>query len=369
MIPSPTDPDIFCILDIEDREDSYSSLLVHLLHASARLRARVLAHAFPADPPSPEHATVELRKKLTDHDIVDVLLGSDHPDSRWRLFIESKLFSGEHGEQTRRYLEACRQQAAPNGRAAGIFLTLHGKGGSSAETQPLTHRELTRWIEEYLPDFAARPILQLAARAYIARAQVPLPEAPDTKPVFDLLEQPAGLVPHLAGTDALGTAIKRGLPDPWQHAAIWIQGHGHANPGLQFWRPSWRGTELTGTCWTPDNVFAHLEIELTEWPPWRLKLHFETEPYLTQAEINSLDGHAEFVKMREAFRTAVHTGLGASTTWRRSNYALQTAAFKFTPKLGLTVDDLRTTLVPAIVEIAPVVEAALTKIHPVPPKH
>jgi hypothetical protein len=306
MTPSPGDPDIFHILDIEDREDSYSSLLIHLLHASPGLRARVLAHAFPKDTPSAEHVTVELRTKLTEHDIVDVLLSSDHPGSRWRLFIESKLFSGEHWEQTRRYLEACRRQVAPNGRAAGIFLTLHGEGGSSEEVRPLTHRELTHWIEEHLPDLAARPVLQLAARAYIARAQVPLPEAPDAKPVFDLLEQPAGLVPHLAGADALGAAIKRDLPASWQHAAIWIQGLGHANPGLQFWRPNWRGSELTGTCWKPDNVFVHLEIEMTEGPPWRLKLHFETEPYLTQREINSLDGQAEFVKMREAFRTCRH---------------------------------------------------------------
>ncbi len=360
-------PDIFEILDIEDREDTYSSLLVHLLRASASLRGRVLEYAFGADPPSSEGVTVELRKGLGEHGIVDILLSPVDPAARWTLFIETKVFSGEHWEQTKRYLKACRQRVGPDGRAAGVFLTLGSTKPSSSQVKSLTHRELTEWIRGSLATVQDDPALHLAASAYIARAQVPLPEATDNKPIAELFfERTTGLVPHLAGTAALGEAIKLALPGSWEHTAIWIQGRGHANPGLQFWRKGWRGTPIVGHKWTRDNIFVHLEIELTEGPPWRLKLHFETDPYYTQTELATLDGHKEFIRMRDAFRAVVHANLSEPSKWRRSNYPLQSAVFKFTPKAGETVEGLRKTLLPAFAQILPVVETALTAVRPAP---
>lgn len=361
------EPDIFELLDIEDREDTYSSLLVHLLRASADLRARIFKYAFGADTPSAEHVTVELRKGLGEHGIVDILVAPKDPTQRWLLFIETKVFSGEHREQTRRYLAACRERVGPDGRAAGVFLTLGNKPPTEPEVRSLTHRELTAWIEDCLAALQGRPALHLAAMAYIARAQVPLPEATDTRPIAKLFfERTSGLVPHLAGTSALGAAIKPASTSPWQHTAIWIQGRGHANPGLQFWREGWRGAPIKGRQWTRDNVFIHLEIELTEGPPWRLKLHFETEPYYTQAELATLDGYKDFIRMRDAFRAVVHANLIGSSKWKISNYPLQSAVFKFTPKAGETVEGLRKTLLPAFTQILPVVETALAAVRPTP---
>lgn len=364
---TPREPDIFELLDIEDREDTYSSLLVHLLRSSVSLRGQVLKHAFGAKPPSGEHVTVHLRHGLGEHGIVDILVAPKDSSERWLLFIETKVFSGEHREQTKRYLKACRQRVGPDGRAAGVFLTLDNKPPSSPEVRSLSHRDLTDWIKDCLDAVQDRPALHLAASAYIARAQVPLPAAADSRPIAELFfERTSGLVPHLAGTAALGAAIKPTSPGPWEHSAIWIQGRGHANPGLQFWREGWRGTPIVGRQWTGDNVFIHLELELTEGPPWRLKLHFETEPYYTQAELATLDGYKEFIRMRDAFRAVVHAKLGVPSMWRRSKYPLQSAVFKFTPKAGETVDGLRKALLPAFTQILPVVEAALTAIRPTP---
>lgn len=353
-------PDIFELLDIETREDTYSRLLVHLLRHSVGLRRRVLAHAFKSEPPTAELAEVDLRRALPNNaGVVDLLLRHpDGPAGRWAMFIESKLYTGEHGEQTKRYHDACKALVGPSGRTAGIFLTIGGDRPSCPHVVPLTHRDLTTWIAEHLSDLPERSAMHFAAEGYIARAQAPLPQATDQTRYAVLLEQSWGLVPHLAGVSALGAAMYAALPGEWTHDAIWIQGRGHANPGLQFWQPGWRGVELTGDRWATDNVFVHLEMELDERATWRLKLHFETEPYLTLSEIDDLHNAAGFARMRDAFRAALHARAGDLPGWKMTNYPLQIAALPVHVP-DPTVANLRERLAPAMATIAPHIHAAL----------
>ncbi len=354
-------PDIFELFDIETREDTYSLLLVHLVRHSIGLRRRILAHAFGTDHPPAELADIIPRHTLPgDAGIVDIFLRhSEGPAGRWAMFIESKLYSGEHGAQTVRYWDATTALVGPNGRSAGIFLTIGGDRPACPHVNPLTHRELTTWIAEHLSEIPEHSALRFAAEGYIARAQAPHPEARDDTPYADLLEQSWGLVPRLAGVSALGAAMYATLPGEWKHDAIWIQGRGHANPGLQFWQPGWLGSELTGDRWTTENIFVHLEMELDDRATWRLKLHFETEPYLTLGEIDELENAAGFARMRDAFRAALHARAAHLSGWRMSNYPLQIAAFPVHVP-DPTVAHLRERIAPAMARIAPHIHEALT---------
>ena len=357
--PLPHSPDIFELLDIEEREDTYSRLLVNLLRRSAGLRRRVLARGFGQEPPPAEPVEVLLREKLDESNCVDILLHD--PANTWTMFIELKLYSGEHGGQTCRYWRACERRVGPNGRVAGIFLTITGAQAECPSAVSLTHRELTTWIALHLADFQEFPALRIAAEAYVQRAQAPRPVAADDTPARTLLQQSWGLVPRLAGVDALGAALHRGLPGEWTHDAITIQGQGHANPGLQFWQPGWWGDELDDNRWTFNNYDIHLEIELTEGSPWRLKLHFETRPYHTLRELRALQGHADFAVMRDAFRAALRPHAAYLPGWKMSNYPFQIASFKLGADIGpeSTLAQLRQQLAPALTAIAPHIHTAL----------
>ena len=359
---TPASPDIFEILDIEEREDTYSRLLVHLLRRSPGLRQDLLTHAFGTEAPQADPATVELRHRFTDGRVVDIFLAGPEGPNRWALFIESKLFSAEHGCQTADYLKESRALVGPTGRAEGIFLTIAGDRACATEVVSLTHRALTTWISAHLDDFRNQPALCIAAEAYIRRAQIPLPErATDQALVRDILSAPGwGLVPRLAEVSALGAALHHDLPGSWKHDAILIQGKGHANPGLQFWQPAWCGSEIDAR-WTPHNIFVHLEIELTESPPWRLKVHFETEPYYTQSELQELEGHAGFATMRDVFRATLHAQAAQFPQWRLTHYKLQSAILAAPVGPDATVAQLRACFAPAMVAIAPCITHALTQ--------
>lgn len=207
------------------------------------------------------------------------------------------------------------------------------------------------------------PPLHLAAAAYVRRAQAPVPEPPvDTTHIHDVLHSERwGLVPHLAHVAALGAALRRGLPGDWRHDAIWIQGKGHANPGLQFWLPEWCGTAIVEPNWTADNIYVHLEVELTDAPPWRLKVHFETEPYYTQSELHQLNDHARFDAMRDVFRATLHAQAACFPQWRTTSFKLQAAALVARLGPDATVAQLRACFVPAMAAIAPCITLALAQ--------
>lgn len=360
MSPSSPTPDIFELLDIETREDTYTLLLVHLLRHSSGLRRRVLAHAFGPDDPPAEPAEVVPRRPLPGGaEIPDIFIHHPAgPAGRWAMFIESKIFTREHRGQTQRYWDGTTSLVGPTGRPAGIFLTLEGDAPLCPRVIPLTHRELTSWIAEHFSDLPERSALRFAAEGYHARAHAPRPEAGDETRYSELLGSWWGLVPRLAGVSALGQAMIAGLSGGWEHNPIWIQGKGHANPGLQFYQPGWWGADLDGDRWTPKNIYVHLEIELNDNATWRLKLHFETAPYLTLGEIDDLDNPADFACMRDAFRAALHARAADLPGWTMSSYPLQIAALRLHVP-DPTVAALRARIAPALETIAPHIHAAL----------
>ncbi len=362
MTTPPRIPDIFEILDIAEREDTYSGLLVHILRRSPELCQQLMAHAFkPAAPPTGP-VDVKLRHRFPNERVVDILLRDPADPPRWAVFIESKLYSREHTNQTIEYLKATRALVTPDGRPAGIFLTITGET-AKADVPSLTHRELAGWIERLLPSLKDDSALAIAAEAYTLRASAKLPDPASLDArVRDLRRKSVwGLVPHLASAWALGTTLRHGLSTEWLHDAVSIQSRGHSNPGLQFWLPTWRGTEVENDTWTPENIYVHLEVELTESPPWRLKVHFETEPYLTQRRLQEHEGHEGFARMRDAFRNALHAQKAKFPDWKPTHHKLQSAVIAAKLDPDATVAQLRDRFAPAMATIAPCITEALAQ--------
>lgn len=359
MLESPTSADVFEIFGITERENAYTSLLAYLLKASVVLTEHVLKLGFSEPPPALELA-VHRQCALNPSSIVDILLeGKDASGQRWALFIETKVHSAEFGDQTERYYAACQERVGAAGRVGGLLLTLEGEPALCKHVRPLKHCDLAVQVDARAADFAVNSLLQQAAAAYVTRALVPAPKAHDHTPLTQLLARHDGLVPRLAGANALANVLTAGIPGGWLASTVWIQGRGHANPGLLLRQDGWEGPSITGNRVTRKNYNLHLELELTESPSWRLKLHFETQPYLPQRALVKLDGHAKFIKLRETFRSLLAEKLGASSGWKAKGRKLQIAIFQLPVARGATVAQLRDALAPALEHIAPRVAGAL----------
>jgi hypothetical protein len=350
--------DIFDLLDVSRREDSYSSVLQQLLLHSPRLRQRMLARAFPRSTPALLDPIVKFRSALPHGSGVPDLLvvGEDASGQRWELFIENKIDARESPGQTQAYFDACNRRAVD--RAAGIFLTLDGHPPNACkQVVALTHAEVGEWVKESLHELSD-PVLRMAADTYVRRACAEPPQAALGEIVESLLKQPTGLLPRNAGTAALGHAIVAAAPG-WSHTPIWIQGRGHGNLGLQFHRDGWRGTQINGIVFERGNHNIHAEIEFGENDGWSLKLHFETEPYLTGRQLERLEGIAEFGTMRDAFRKAIHQRRVDLSGWKMTNYPLQICAFETELSSKSRVGDMVEVLARALTSIGPVADAAL----------
>ena len=354
--------DIFKVLDIETREDSYSSLLVHLLEHSPNLRSHLQDLAFgPAARPDGT-PKIHLRRKIGKHDIADITLqGPATANPPWIMFVEMKIYSTEHGDQTQRYWDACSTLVGTGGRVGGIFLTIEGTTPVCPHAKPLKHHDLAVWLDEHKSDFQDHPVLSLAADAYARRARAPKPSVVDTTALMTLRKPPWGLISPRASVVVLGEVVLNGLTEPkaWEFSPVWIQGKGHANPGLVFWRSGWRGTPMIDKRWTAENYNIHLELELAPEPPWSLKLHFETEPYLPQKRLKSVTGHGLYELMRKEFRRTLHAAIADVPGWKGTGHELQIAAFKIDLGPEATVAHLRDRLAPAMSAVAGRVGEAL----------
>lgn len=352
--------DLFELLDVSRREDSYSSVLCHLLDHSVGLRRQLLRHAFGDVAPVLVETDIRFRVALPDGSGVPDLLivGHDAEEQRWELFIENKIDAGESPGQTQRYLDACWERVGP--RAAGIYLTLDGHAPQvESGVVSLRHAELGRWIEASLSELSD-PVLQITADAYVRRACAPSPQITVGDAIAgDLLKPPAGLLPRDAGIDALGRAVVAAAAPGWTATPIQIQGVGHGNPGLQFHREGWVGTRVSGGRFTRINHNVHGELELVWDGDWRLKVHFETEPYMTGRQLGAMEGLVEYEAMRDEFRRAVHERAVALPRWKMTNYPLQVCGFETGVGARSPVKEVIATLADALTVVGPIVDAAL----------
>jgi len=346
--------DIFSILDVTRREDTYTSILVHALRASQPFLEAFIGKTGLR---SGLHWRISMRKAVASGRVPDLTLSADDTQGAFRIFLENKIDASEGPNQTEHYLAAVTEEAGDEDRARGIFLTLNGTRGADG-VFAWTHREIAELLHAHRSTVSDRA-LGVAIDCYIARALVPLPVASAQLTLEKLLIPIAhALHPGLAGYTALAHAISNPLTG-WQAEALTIQGRGHANPGLKFRRDGWRGPCLVGDEWRACNRDVHVEIEFEAHHPGELKLHFETSPYLPTRAIAKLVNSSEFEQARDRFRHEVHRRRADLPSWTMRRKPILVA----TSDPDLSATDAVGGVVKAIGErlnaIGPVVDAAL----------
>lgn len=369
MLQTLDKADVYEILGVKEREDTYTSVIGYLLHASAAFEGELRRYAFRDAPiPIGQH-TVRRQARVGKGNILDLLVEGQEAGKRWCYFVETKVHASEHGDQTERYYKACEVHVAPNGRVGGVFLTLTGTNARESRVRPLKHRELAGWINGASADFQAHDVLASAARAYVDRARVDPSKAELSTSIASLLERTYGLVPRTAGTEAIREVCEQQLGSDWKLQVVWIQGRGQGNPGLLLRRVGWSGTCMKdGGPWEPENVDIHLEISVVEAQVWNLKLHFESSPYLPERVLKTMLGSDAFDEMRGRFRIALKQQLASSVLWNARGTKLQVAVHKLAAGQNSTVGQLLAALKPALADIFPRVETALDQARAATPK-
>ena len=147
-------PDLFDILDVSLREDTYTSLIAHVLGGDGQLARRVFEELTPEAGFRPDHVDIHFRREAATLCTITTVAGKkDKPDlvligtrgtERWWIVIEAKVTAGEGPRQLRRYQQICEQErnAGGIGGYTLYFLTLAGLAPSESSYRAITHAEL-----------------------------------------------------------------------------------------------------------------------------------------------------------------------------------------------------------------------------------
>jgi len=365
--------DIFEILSVERREDSYNSLITYALMNSQAACDEVVRHALPNAPSLAWD--VKCRSKNTEGKVPDVTITGESNGEKWGVFIENKIDATEAIGQTRGYFDVIRSYVIEKDRAGGIFLTLDGATAhrhvqETGETRvmSLTHRELAAILHKHLDDLGeplqAGSTLRNAVASYVDRASVP-PPVLDLKCTLSSLRDSLrvksrhamhpGLVQYAALAKLL--ASKVGVPE--QNAcSVLAQNQGSATPGLQLRADKWRGKNIDGNFWDLANLDIHLEVLFGESKPGSIHLHFETCPYLTKRELANLTNFDQFRAAQGEFRAIVHAAALKLPLWRMKNTYLQVASADSSLTNSSTIEEFIRAFADRFSEISPVVDVA-----------
>lgn len=394
--------DIFTILDVSLREDSYTRLIKAVLDQDEDLRRKVFCalarragkhldsltrvceprfrQQFPAGAGASGAETTKDKPDL-------LLCGTVNGEQFW-IVLEAKIAAGEGDGQLQRYRVIC-EKCLP-GRYLLFFLTLVPMEPSTKEAQNILHGDLAGLIDHHMvqPILRERPELGTAWKAYGRRLEE-LKQCGLTSDVklrdyygrqergFDIqLFRDHFLAQFLA--DALNKkASLGGSPDEercWK-SGVWSDATTRV---LQFWLPSWLKEQALLAANGGDRegigVQSFFELKIpykSNWEGLSLVLQFATLPYLSRGPLAARGAHLldDFDQARLAFRDQVHGYLGAGgnaanrlSVWRLTSYPLQVAKAELRLNASPTAKDLEETIVGAICSLAEVVDEAMSRV-------
>lgn len=325
-----SEQDLFDLLGICFREDSYTELLANVFqndNATARGFLRSFLNHEPPTGPIRAETRVSTGRRTREKAIPDlVLLFGDPVTHVW--VVEAKIEAGEGDRQTERYglagpalLDALGVPEAELIHPSA-FLTLDPQVPRGDGFRSVTYEPLATLLE---PGRFADPALSLAVAClkdrltgyYAAVNEVPDPETS----LADYLASARGLITakdqfhQLTKTvgDRMGFKLTAGVA---QNAAS-------AHPYQTFNRRAWKSDSMDEGCSLAKCFWVHLEAHLL--PECenevRLLLHYETNPYrakLAAAETD-LEGFTAYLERRASFArrlSDVAQAAGLTPSWR-----------------------------------------------------
>jgi len=169
--------DIFDVLDVSLREDTYTRLSVAALERSPEIRQAVFEKLTGQktldipDKPLFRHGLGEDASK----NLPDIFIKGRISTGDWWLVVEVKLMSKEGYEQTARYKEEC-DKAQNKGQCKGytvIYLTLDGSEPDTPGWGPLSHSDWVKLISDHDSSkiLQTDPVLSVPWKAYETRVR------------------------------------------------------------------------------------------------------------------------------------------------------------------------------------------------------
>ena len=379
----PDVPDLFDVLDVSLREDTYTSLIASVLQRDRELRVSMFGRLADADGFCPDSVDVHFRREPAafctskaaagTQDKPDlVLVGSRGSERRW-VVIEAKISAGEGPSQLQRYQRICEQEKQAVGIAGYTlyFLTLAGHTPSERSYRAITHAELAELIEDAASPgtLLGKGDIALAWRAYRKRLERFEKATVDpATPVLAWVDAPAD--GFLTPDDRCGRLATLVVPDGWESSGGLFSGKGHSNALIQAWRPGWQGHEfdLAGRHRIASCFSIHFETEIAVLPDNRdtatCHLHYETRPYMPESKMKKVaraDEIAEFIERRERFRAEVHARPAghSDSGWKPRRNKLQVARYVLPTPPEMTIAALREKLATPLNQIGAIVDGVL----------
>jgi hypothetical protein len=392
--------DLFSVLGVGFREDSYSELIANYFQTHLDKANEFLRQSFENDPPSLPVRVVETRLSLSLEDgkgaIPDLVFFCGDGELQEIYWIEAKIEASEGAGQTQKYEDAMREYARNKGieRVRGGFLTLGGTKPQSRNVKTLTYKPLAEILE---PErFAVKyPWMQHAAAAlkdrlagYYSMKEEVEEETVDTKQSLqEFLDQKQGLV---TSTDLFHWLTYRArVTDAFEFRTEAGVAHsaGSAHPLRTFYRQSWRSPLMEDGCSLAECRWIHLEVQIApeaENLAYML-LHYETYPYKSRIASRVSDGrpdgqydradYEQYWERRYRFVKALADelqGTDLAKEWTRVNrrqeipkeknrnlVTKQNKRLDFTP--DRSVDDFERWLTSGLESMAGVVDRALAR--------
>lgn len=165
------------------------------------------------------------------------------------------------------------------------------------------------------------------------------------------------------GADQLGRDVVEAAAPGWKHSVSWFNGPGGRKLLLKFQRDGWTGTKVVENRFDRANYNVHAEINLGLAANWVLAVHFETEEYMRQRELEDLDGYEDFDAMRSEFREAVHQGIEEGSVWQPRDSELQVCRFMSELSAESAYSEMVSAFAGALTRIGPVVDGALAVVR------
>jgi hypothetical protein len=330
--------DIFDILDVSLREDTYSSLIVEVLRNSPPILKGVVRELIGKELTFNGKDCVAFRKQIRKKkDRPDIVIKGNHGQVEHWIVIESKIKSGEGERQCERYREIIENKEMQSFNYDLFYLTLtKSEPEDKVCWKAITHKYLADLISKFDVDHVLKNYSKLGFlwNAYIERLNhyenISYPSM-DT-PIIEWLNQESKH--FITADDRCDKLAKVLISDAWKRMGC-IYGRTGSQVLIKIWKPSWQGLYFKKE--------ENIPLENCPWIHYELKysypcypgkidclLHCETNPYKTKNEIRDLgDGANNYLLFSELFTTLLHQGIAGSKRWKRLNYPLEKAKFSY----------------------------------------
>jgi hypothetical protein len=379
------DQDLFDVLEIGFREDSYTELIANVFENDHETALEFLRRSFPDRPPAP--GGVKARTRLSalaaggGKIVPDLLLHCGGDTGPELYVIEAKIEAAEGDRQTERYKDAQEALVAryPGSVARGIgFLTLDGRAPSCDGVYAITYEPLVELLQP--ESFSDLPWMRVAvgslkarlASYYRSMRAIENGDVDGRERLADFLKHARGLVTKQDLFYWLTGRVGRRLQ--MQMEAGVAQGVGTAYPLQTFYLPSWRQGPYPRVCALGDSFYIHLEAQL-KGDRVVLMLHYETCPYRSGlGRSPERNEYARYWQKRSEFAHALGEQMAvesAAEGWKRNRVTADAPAGNNRNQLATledwfatdrTVTEFETWLATALSGMTPVIDRAHSRL-------